>query len=139
MTWLEQKLAQNGFTLEDLAQQSGLSLQQIQELAQTQRGTSPQWDLVLGVLNSYPSVRIPSSDILDQLQNDLQTYPDGQAMLFYGVSDGAITFTGYQNLSDGAYHGSNTDQTYLSRLVCSLDQALTLFTRQNAASQFEVD
>lgn len=133
-TWLAQKLAQNGFTFEDLSAQTSISVEDLEKLSQTERGDSLEWNTVLSVLNDYPSVRIPSSSILDDLNNDLNEYPDGQAQCFYGFEDGAAVFTGYINLDDGQYHGSNTAREYLSSLTCSLQDALTLFTRQNAAA-----
>ncbi len=50
--WLKQKLAQSGFTLEDLANQSGLPLGQLEKIARNEEGTDEEWNEILSVLNT---------------------------------------------------------------------------------------
>jgi lambda repressor-like predicted transcriptional regulator len=132
-TWLKQKLAQNGFTFADLSEQTGISVSDLENIADTEQASQEQWDVILDTLNNYPDIRYPAADILDDLDADIQSAGDeGSCIVFYGVSDHSIVFTGYQNLADLAYHGSGSiDQQYVSQLNTTLGDAKTLFARQN--------
>lgn len=136
--WLEQKLAQNGFTPQDLADQTQLSLQTIQEVIADQDADNEVWDLILSTLNQYPRVIIPDAQVLNDLKNDIETYgQDAQCLVFYGVNQNQLAFCEYQCLEDQKMHGANVPTEYLSSLPMSLADALQLFTKQNfTAMQF---
>lgn len=131
-TWLVQKLAQNGFTLDDLSSQTGLPVSVLEQLAQSEKGSSPEWDTVLDILNQYPSVRYPAADILQDIDADIEQFTD-QAMcnVYYGVSDNSLVFCEYQCLDGGNMHGANVDAAYLSCLQLPLSQLKELMIRQN--------
>lgn len=130
--WLVQKLQQNGFTLQDLAGQSGIALPVLEKIANSDEGSAQDWDTILSVLNQYPAVRYPASDILDDIAADIETYgSDAPCNVFYGVSDNSLVFCEYQCLDGGGLHGANVDTTYLSMMQISLADLQVVMTRQN--------
>lgn len=134
--WLQDKLNQNGFTDEDLAEQTGLSLDQIQQVINDQSASQEVWDVILGVLNQYPAVRYPNADILKDIEADIAAYGDqAQVQVYYGVTDNSLVFSEYLCVENGMMHGANVPTEYLSMLTITLEQARTLFTRQNCTIQ----
>lgn len=130
--WLEQKLSQNGFNLQDLSGQTGIPLSVLETLDETNEETKVVWDMVLNTLNNYPAVRYPSADILDDLADDIQTYSaDAQCEVDYGAGDGSLVFVGYLCLENGRWHGSSMPREYLSHMHLTLKEARRLFERQN--------
>lgn len=134
--WLNQVLAQNGFSLEDLAGQTGLPLEEIQKAASDDEAQSEVWNIVLDTLNDYPSVRTPAASILDDLKNDIAKYgEDAACLVFYGVNQNLLGFCEYQCLDDLQMHGANVAVEYLSTLKLTLAEALELFTKQNYTTE----
>ena len=134
--WLEQKLNQNGFGPEDLAEQTGLSIKTIKDIIRTSEADPEDWNLILDTLNQYPAVRTPSSDILKDLEADLEQWgKDALCVVYYGVNQNLLGFTGYQNLSDLQYHGAPVNTEFLSTLQVTLQEAWELFRKQNGSLQ----
>lgn len=136
INWMNQKLAQNGFTLEDLAGQTGLSLETLETISRTGQADEADWNLILDTLNDYPAIQAPSADILQDLQQDISIYGDqAQVRVYYGVNQTDLIFCEYECLEDGRLHGAPVPITFLSDFTLSLEDALTLFTRQNFTFQ----
>ncbi len=132
--YLEQKLSQNGFTAEDLSEQTGLDLKTVESMIQDNKGSQEDWDVVLGILNQYPVLYYPAGDIVDEINQQIgQTGDDDTCTIFYGVNQSELVFALCQ-FTDGSLHGANVDPTYLHRLDnVTLAQAKELFEAQAAA------
>lgn len=134
--WLLQKLAQNGFGPQDLADQTGIQLQSIEQIINTNTGSEEEWDVILDTLNDYPRIIIPSAQVLDDLQEDIEKFgEDALCVVYYGVNQNLLGFCEYQCLADLYAHGSNVPTDYLSRIQMTLAEARDLFTKQNYANQ----
>lgn len=132
VTWLKQKLAQNGFTLKDLADQTGLPLCKLEKAVETQNAKQSVWNAILDVMNDYPAVRYPSAQILNDLAQDVSSYgEEALCLVYYGVNQNELVFCEYQSLTDMEMHGANVGTTFLSTLKLTLGEAQELFTRQN--------
>lgn len=129
-SWLEQKLAQNGLTLADLSKQTDLPLQTLEELSKTEKGTSPEWNLVLSTINSYPALYAPSQDLPALLESRMQSEgDDAQCIVYYGVNQSDLLFVACR-FDDGTLHGANVDVTNLKHFPLTLRQAYDLFSAQ---------
>lgn len=141
--WLKQKLAQNGFTLEDLAAQSGLSPETIHALADDETGTNEAWDIVLGVLNDYPALFAPADSILDDLRALVrQGMGEELVDVYYGVNQSDLLFCCVKNEANGRMMGSDVEVRWLRMIPMMVTDALALFQAQslaiaNAAAQSE--
>lgn len=138
--WLSQKLAQNGFTPADLAKQTGLDLQTIEQVINNQSADEQTWNLILDTLNLYPRVTVPSEQVLLDLKNDIDTYgSDAACIVFYSVNQNQLAFCEYRPLENMTMHGGNVPTQFLSQMQITLGEALDLFTKQNFASQKYTD
>lgn len=134
--WLEQKLNQNGFGPEDLAKQTGLSQETIENMIKTSQADEADWNIVLDTLNQYPAIMTPSAEILEDLKQDIEQWGDDVVcVVYYGVNQNLMAFTGYQNLCDNRYHGANVNTEFLSSLQTELKEAYELFKKQNYSLQ----
>lgn len=134
--WLVLVLNQNGFSMADLAGQTGLQLSVIEEAAKSDTAKSEVWNIILDTVNDYPSIRTPGADILDDLNNDIQKYGENAlCIVYYGVNQNLLGFCEYQCMDDLQMHGAQVDVEYLSALRMSLAEALELFTKQNYTLQ----
>ncbi len=132
--WLKQKLAQSGFTLEDLASQSGLPQQQLEKMANNEEGTDEEWNMILSVLNDYPTLYMPSADLLDEIRNQIQSSsPTDPCTVYYGINQSDLLFV-LCRFADLSMHGANVDPQYLFSLDLNLGQALRLFQEQQMAA-----
>lgn len=136
--WLSQKLAQNGFGPEDLAEQTGLDIQTVKKIIESNEGTQQDWDIILDTLNDYPEVIIPAASVLDDLNEDIEKFgEDGMCIVYYGVNQNQLAFCEYQCLADLYAHGANVPTDYLASMQITLQEAKQLFTKQNySAMQF---
>ncbi|UNT96877.1 hypothetical protein [Allobaculum mucilyticum] len=133
MTWLEQKLAQNGFTLHDLSVQTGLSMDVLQKLNQQGKGDSEEWNIVLDALNQYPVLYAPDPQILSDLSERIEEEGgDASCTVYYGVNQSDLLFV-LCRFDDGSLHGADVETDDLRMLPMSLNDALELFTAQNFA------
>lgn len=136
INWMNQKLAQNGFTLQDLSEQTGLPLEKLETISSTSSADEADWNLILDTLNDYPALQAPAADILQDLQQDIETYgADAQVRVYYGVNQSDLIFCEYECLEDGRLHGAPVPITFLTDFILPLQDALTLFTRQNFTLQ----
>lgn len=134
-SWLEQKLAQNGFTLKDLAAQTGLSLEAIEQLSKTERGSDPQWNLVLSTLNSYPALYAPGRDLCDLIGMRIQEEGrDALCTVYYGVNQSDLLFVACR-FDDASLHGANVDVSLLKHFSIPLGDAYALFEAQRLAEE----
>ncbi len=130
--WLRQILNQNGFSLTDLARQTGLSEETIATAAKDETEDSEVWNIILDTVNDYPAIRTPAASILEDLQNDISQYgEDAGCLVYYGVNQNLLGFCEYMCLDDQKMHGANVDTEFLSILQLTLKEALELFTKQN--------
>ncbi len=114
--WLKQKLAQNGFDLQDLSKQSGISLERLEEIAASQSTDQEDWNVILSVLNDYPTLYAPSSDLIGEIQSRIEAAgEDDPCTVFYGVNQGDLLFVLCQ-FSDLSLHGANVSPQYLFSL-----------------------
>ncbi len=129
--WIEQKLSQNGFTVSDLAAQSGLDAETIEKMIKTDEGEELDWNTVLSTLNQYPALYAPANDLLAIIEGQIeQSSADDPCTVFYGVNQSDLLFVAIQ-FSDLSVHGANVSLDYLHRLdQVSLGQALALFQAQ---------
>lgn len=136
ITWMKQKLAQNGFTLQDLAEQTQIPLETLEQVSRNELADESVWDIILETLNDYPALQAPSAEVLQDLQNDLQTYgEEAQVRVYYGVNQTDLIFCEYECLEDGRIHGASVPVDFLSDFVLPLKDALTLFAKQNFTLQ----
>lgn len=134
--WLVQKLNQNGFSLQDLSSQTGLSLAMLQSVAADELADPMVWDVIMDTLNQYPAVMTPASSVLEDLNQDIQKWgQDGKCIVYYGVNQNLLGFCEYKNLADGEIHGANVDTQFLASMELTLKEALELFTKQNYTLQ----
>ncbi|MBF0578462.1 hypothetical protein IM774_01365 [Erysipelotrichaceae bacterium RD49] len=129
--FIEQKLSQNGFNVQDLANQSGLSAGQIEKMIKTSQADEEEWNIVLDTLNQYPALYAPADDLLEEIKGQIaQSSPDDPCTVFYGVNQSDLLFVAVQ-CADLSVLGANVDLGYLHRLDnVSLGQALALFEAQ---------
>ncbi len=133
--WLAQKLLQNGFTAQDLAAQTDLPLSTIQSILNTNEAQDEVWDIILGILNQYPTLYYPASDIIQEIQSQIAaTSPSNDCIVYYGVNQGELVFA-LCRFDDGSLHGANVDPTYLHTLQLPLQAAEELFFCQQASLQ----
>lgn len=133
--WLSQKLSQNGFSAEDLARQSGLDLSVIQNMIQDQDASKEDWDIVLGVMNQYPTLYYPTKDLIDLIDQQINTGSgQEQCIVYYGVNQDQLIFAGCR-FDDGSLHGANVDPTMLRWLELTLEEARDLFFAQASANE----
>lgn len=132
--WLKNKLAQNGYTLNDLALQTGLSQEEIEQAAAKGEADQLDWDVILDTLNQYPAWRYPSAQIVQELEGDISEFGgDGACEVYYGVNQEELVFSACRVLANGSIHGANLSQEaleYASILHLSLQEAKTLFEKQ---------
>lgn len=129
--WLEEELKANGMTLQDLSDQTGISLRKLEKLTNSDEGDKEVWNTVLTELNSYPSLDYPSASILEDLQNDMnQVGPEAECTVYYGVDSGDLIFTDYK-LPGRGLHGANQTLEFLAALHITLEEAYELFEKQN--------
>lgn len=134
--WLAQILSQNGFSLENLAGQTGLDLSLIQKACSEEEADSEVWNIILDTVNDYPAIRTPDSDILGLLDQDIQKYgSDAECIVYYGVNQNLLGFCEYRCLDDLNMHGANVDTEFLSSLQLTLAEAKELFEKQNYTVQ----
>lgn len=132
-TWLEQKLAQNGFTLEDLSKQTGIDRSTLLKMAEKEEARDEQWNTVLSVLNSYPILYTPSADLLDLLRQRIeQSSAQEMCTVYYGVNQSNLIFALCQ-FEDGSIHGANVQPDFLRSLHLPLGEVLQLFQAQELA------
>ncbi|WP_323089093.1 hypothetical protein [Allobaculum sp. JKK-2023] len=129
--WIEQKLSQNGFTVQDLSDQSGLDVAEIQKMIETSEGNELDWNTVLSTLNQYPALYAPANDLLTIIEGQMeQSSADEPCTIFYGVNQSDLLFVAIQ-FSDLSVHGANVSRDYLHRIdQVSLGQAYALFQAQ---------
>lgn len=132
--WLAQKLSQNGFSAQDLARQSGLSLDTIQAMIKDEKADSTDWDIVLDVLNQYPTLYYPAQDLIDLIDQKIAAGSgQEQCLVCYGVNQDQLVFAACR-FDDGSLHGANIDPTMLRWLELTLEEARDLFYAQNCAN-----
>lgn len=134
--WLQQILNQNGFSIEDLAGQTGFAVDVISQAAASEEADSEAWNIILDTVNDYPSIMLPASSIIDDLKNDIQKYgDDALCLVFYGVNQNLLGFVEYQCMDDLQMHGSPVSTEFLSSMQLALSEALELFTKQSYTQQ----
>ncbi len=129
--FIKQKLSQNGFNIQDLASQSGLSAAQIEKMIQTGQANEEDWNIVLDTFDQYPALYAPAEDLVEQIKGQIaQSSADDPCTIFYGVNQSDLLFVAVQ-FTDLSVQGANVDLGYLHRLDhVSLGQALALFEAQ---------
>lgn len=129
--WLLQKLSQNGFDLEDLSNQTGLSVEKLSYFTKNDEADKNEWNLILSTFNEYPALRYPSVDILENLKEDIKQFgSEAPVKIYYGVNQAQLIFTEYECLGNGHRHGTNVPVDYLSSFTIPLKDAYTLFKKQ---------
>lgn len=128
---IKQKLSQNGFNVQDLASQSGLSVDQIEQVIKTGEADEETWNIILDTFNQYPALYAPADDLLAEIKGQiLQSSADDPCTIFYGVNQSDLLFVAVQ-FADLSVQGANVDLDYLHRLDnVTLGQALALFEAQ---------
>lgn len=134
--WLEGVLNANGFTAADLQKQTGLAAKDIQAVMQDEPASEMVWNTILSTVNAYPALDYPSADILRDLAADIESEgPQGECIVYYGVSAGDLIFTSYMLLSDMQLKGAQASPKWQAQLPMHLEQAQVLFTKQNCTLQ----
>ncbi len=132
-SWLAQKLLQNGFTLQDLAAQTGLDLNTLQAIVDHNEADPQVWAVVLETLNQYPTLYYPAGDLIQEIQAQIEaTSASNDCLVYYGVNQGELVFA-LCRFEDGSLHGANVDPTYLHTLQLPLQAAQELFFCQQAS------
>lgn len=131
--WLAQKLLQNGFTLEDLANQTGIDITTLKAIENTNQADQDVWDVVLDTLNQYPTLYYPASDIVSEINAQIEaTSADNTCIVYYGVNQGELVFA-LCRFDDGSLHGANVSCDYLHSFQLPLSAAKDLFFCQEAS------
>lgn len=119
-------------TAHDLEEQTGLSHQTVQELLDDQTGTLQAWNDILTWFNDLPAICYPAESILQEIREDMDRCgSDAPCEVYYGVNAKDLIFCGLRNLADMQYHGAQVDTSRLAVLHIPLQEALTLFSKQN--------
>jgi transcriptional regulator with XRE-family HTH domain len=130
--WLSSVLKSNGFSLQDLSDQCGVSMENLNKIIHNQPVSKDVWNQVLCTLNDYPTLYYPDASILSSLQQDIDEYgQDYMCRVFYGVNASNLIFCDYMLLGSSQDHGANVDLSTLNALHISLKEALQLLTKQN--------
>lgn len=131
--WLLQKLSQNGFTLQDLANQTGIDVNTLQTIVDTNQADQMVWDVILDTLNQYPTLYYPASDIVSEIEAQIQaTSAENTCTIYYGVNQGELVFA-LCRFDDGSLHGANVSCDYLHSFQIPLSAAKELFFCQEAS------
>ncbi|MBD5424207.1 MAG: hypothetical protein HDR44_03695 [Allobaculum sp.] len=132
-SWLAQKLLQNGFTVQDLAAQTDLDANTIQAIIDQNEADPEVWTIILGTLNQYPTLYYPASDLIQEIQAQMEaTSPSNECTVYYGVNQGELVFA-LCRFDDGSLHGANVAPDYLHTLSMPLEAAKELFFCQQAS------
>lgn len=131
--WLLQKLSQNGFTLQDLANQTGIDVNTLQTIVDTNQADQMVWDVILDTLNQYPTLYYPAGDIVSEIEAQIQaTSAENTCTIYYGVNQGELVFA-LCRFDDGSLHGANVSCDYLHSFQIPLSAAKELFFCQEAS------
>lgn len=138
--WLPQVLAANGMAEQDLEATLKLQPGTVRELMMENRAQGPVWNAVLSWFNSLPALSYPAADILPRIDSCIrEAGEDARCLVYYGVSASDLIFTGLRVEDTDAYYGSDTESPALSVLHLTLQEARTLFFKQNCTLQSDPD
>lgn len=130
--WLNKILAANGFSLDDLSNQTGISKHKIEKIASSENADKDEWNAILTTINTYPALDYPSGTILEQIKSDIDNLGiEARCIVYYGVNAGNLIFCDYKAEGDLEEHGANVPLEFLSQLNLSLQEAYELFRKQN--------
>lgn len=132
--WLKQKLSQNGISMDDFAEQTGIDTQDLEQIAAGAPATRMQWDVILSTLNEYPILYYPAAEVITDLKNAVANgQGDARVNVYYGVNQSSLIFACYQDLATMEMHGADVDTQMLHVLDLSTEEALALFSAQQDA------
>lgn len=130
--WLKKVLAANGYTPEELINQTGLSEREVENVLNDKPAKKDTWNVILTQINNYPTIDYPSDEILQDLKRDIeQETAQARCYVYYGVNSSDLIFCDYTLIGSNQEEGANVNLQMLSSLNLSLQEALELFTKQS--------